>query len=513
MDKAAGETQVSKKSLSKGAIWIGSSRLIVNAIGLVSTLVLARLLVPQDFGLVAVAEAIFALVAAITELMLATSLIQHRQPRAYHYHTAWTLNLARAVVLALIMAGLGLPFARIYGDERFVGLFLVLAGATFVGGFENPMLVTLSRKLIFWQEFALNVSSKLVGFIVAAGIAYVFRSYWALVIGAFAAQFTRVAVSYVVVRYRPRFSLRGYRDLLSFSLWLTLSNGIQTANSRLDPVLLGLFVPSGMVGQFSVGMRLGYLPVREGLGPLRSLLFPAFSRMQDDMYRLRHAYLSGQAMVSLVAMPLGFGFAIVAAPMVELALGPNWLPAVPVIQVFAAMSALQASEGVQPLAMALDRTRDVFRRDTQILLIRIPLVLAGLTVGAATELGALMGIVIGSSAASVALLIASIRLVKALSGISIAEQLSVIVRPALAVSAMIGGIMLVTRQADGLPGLEGPLAEIALKVAAGAILYPLAIALLWLAFGRPDGAESAVLALVRRGWLIVRARARALHAR
>jgi O-antigen/teichoic acid export membrane protein len=511
MEKTAKKSESSKKSLSKGAIWIGSSRLLVNAIGLISTLLLARLLVPQDFGLVAVAESVFALVGAVTELMLATSLIQHRRPRAYHYHTAWTLNLSRAVLLAVFMAALGYPFAAIYGDDRFIELFIVLAGATLIGGLENPMLVTLSRKLIFWQEFALNVSSKVVGFVVAIVIAYVFRSYWALVIGALAAQAARVLISYAVISYRPRFSLRGYRDLLSFSFWLTLSHGIQTANGRLDPLLLGLFVPSAMVGQFAVGNKLAYLPVREGLGPLRSLFFPVFSRMQDDIHRLRYAYLKGQGLVSLIAMPLGLGFALVAAPLVELALGENWLPAVPVIQIFAAISALQASETVQPLAMALDRTRTVFRRDLQVLLIRIPLVLAGLALGAVTPLGSLMGIVIGSAAASLVLLAFSLRLVTVLSGISLATQLSVTIRPFFAAVVMSAGILILQNNAGLFNRVGGPLVEIAVTIATGAVLYIAALALLWLGSGRPDGAESALLALSHRSWVIIRQRARLGH--
>ena len=511
MDKAAGKTEANRKTLTKGASWIGSSRLIANAIGLVSTLVLARLLMPEDFGLVAIAESVFGLVGALTELMLANSLIQHRRPRAYHYHTAWTLNLARAALLAAMMALIGFPFALVYGDDRFVGLFLVLAGATLIGGLENPTLVIMWRKLIFWQDFVLNVSSKLVGFLVAVAIAYFFRSYWALVIGALAAQATRVAASYVIRPYRPRFSLRGHRDLLSFSVWLTLSNGIQTANWRLDPLLLGLFVPSASVGHFSVGNRLAYLPVKEGLGPLRSLFFPAFSRMQDDMHRLRHAYLNGQGMVALVAMPVGFGFALIAAPMIELALGRNWLPAVPVIQIFAAMSAIQACESVQPLAMALDRTHLVFRRDVQVFLVRIPLVLAGLALGAASGAGALMGIVIGAAAGSLVLFVLSLRLVTALSGLSIARQLSVAVRPLLAALVMSAGLMLVTSEPALRAALDGPLTEIAFSIGAGGILYVAAISLFWIASGRRDGAESAILGLAHRAWLGVRHRGRTSH--
>jgi O-antigen/teichoic acid export membrane protein len=494
-----------KKLLIKGAAWMGSSRLLVNAIGLVSTMMLARMLVPEDFGLVAIAESVFALVAAITELSLAHSLIQLRKPRAHHYDTAWTLNVLRALLLAIVMVGLGFPIAQLYGDDRLIDLFFVLGAATFIGGFENPKLALFTRDLIFWQEFALRVASKLVGFIVAIAIAYTYQSYWALVLGSLAAQITVVIVSYIVHPYRPRISLRGYRDLLSFSVWLTLSYGIQTANWRLDPVMLGLFVPSGTVGQFAVGNRLAYLPVKEGLGPILTLFFPAFSRMQGDMPRLRYAYLNGQGMVCLLAMPVAAGFAILAAPLVELALGAKWLPAVPVIQVFAVLSALHVIENSQPLAMALGRTKDVFRRDLRVFLIRVPIVLFGLFAGAGSEFGALLGIVAGRAVSGLINIGLNMRLVTILSGIPAAQQMAVALRPVLAAS-MMGAILLMLGNKLDLFSVSGSSPQhIGLMIVLGALIYPLLLLGLWLIAGRPAGAERGYLDLLQRGWQTARA--------
>lgn len=354
-----------------------------------------------------------------------------------------------------------------------------------------------------------HVASKFAGFVVAIAIAYAFRSFWALVLSSLAAQLTRVIVSYAVHTYRPRFSLRGYRNLLSFSVWLTLSNGIQTANWRLDPVLLGLFVPTGAVGQYSVGNRIAYLPIKEGLGPLRTLFFPAFSRMQDNLHRLRHAYLNGQGLVSLLAMPIGFGFAVLAAPLVELAMGRQWLPAVPIIQALVILSALQTVESSQALAMALDRTREVFRRDARVFAIRIPIVLAGLIAGTATELGALMGIVAGRAVSSLINIALNLRLVALLSGIPVARQLSVTWRPLLAAGAMAAALVFGLDRFEPVSALPGALVTIVLAGGAGAILYAVFLTLLWLGTGRPDGAERTLLTLADRAWRLLLDRARA----
>lgn len=495
-----------RKSLSKGAAWVGFSRLLINSMGLISTLILARILLPEDFGIVAVAESIFAIAASITELSLAHSLIQHKSPRAYHYHTAWTLNLLRAVALAAIMIALGFPFAWLYGDERLIGLFLALALATVVGGFENPMLAVFTRNLIFRQEFAIHVASKLAGFAVGIAIAYAFRSYWALVLGSLAAQVMRVIMSYAVRPFRPRFSFKGYRDLLSFSVWLTLSNGIQTANWRLDPVFLGLFVPAGPVGHYTVGNRLAFIPVKEGLGPLKALFFPAFSRMQDNIYRLRHAYLSGQGLVCLIAMPIGFGFAIVAEPLVQLAMGRAWLPAVPVIQILVILSVFQVCESSQSLAVALDRTREVFKLDVRVFIIRIPIIVIGLVVGHATEVGALLGVIIGRAISSLINIGLNFRLVKKLIQITVAEQLSVIIRPLLAAFLMSVVLLISINFFKMFTIFDFSISEIAIIVATGPIIYCLFLAILWLAAGLPAGAEREVWEFIRRAWTFLRQR-------
>lgn len=488
---------VGRGPVIRGAMWLGSSRLAINAIGFVSTLVLARLLSPGDFGLVAIAEAIFAIAGAITQLSLAQSLVQHREPQAHHFNTAFTLNIGRSVLLGAAIAVASIPAAQVYGDPRLRDVMLVLAAATAFGGLENPRLVVFERDLIFWQNFLLNVGSKLAGFVVAIAIAYAYRSYWALVLGSFVAQGVRVALSYVVLPNLPRPSLAGARELLSFSGWLTLTSGLKTATMRYDPLLLGLAVPQASVGHYTFGSRLGSLPVRESLTPLRSLLFPALSRMQDEPLRLRHAYRNAQGVIFFIAMPLAVGFALVAEPVVLLTIGEKWLPAVLVMQAIAILSALNQLENLEPLAMALGKTKRLFRRELRVFLIRLPLVTGGLLLGQATFIGVVMGVVLGRFLATLVNIALNMKLVETLAGDTVREQLRIAPRPIIASGIMAAGIALLF----GVPGASGDtvalIAHLLMVVPAGVALYGAATLVLWLALERPDGAEREILSSLR----------------
>ncbi|MEQ5788457.1 lipopolysaccharide biosynthesis protein [Erythrobacter sp. NFXS35] len=493
-----------RRPIIKGALWLGSGRVIVNAIGFVSTLVLARLLSPADFGLVALAEAVFAIASAVTEMSLAQSLVQHRKPEDHHYHTAFTLNLGRSLLLGLFIAAIAVPVAQGYGDDRLRDVLLVLAVAAAFGSLENPKLVTFQRNLIFWQDFLLSVAAKLTGLLVALGIALVYQSYWALVLGSLAAQVLRVGLSYAVIPYLPRLSLRGGRELLSFSGWLTLSNTLKTATWRFDPLVLGLVLPQAAVGHYTFGARLGSLPVKESLSPLRTLLFPALARMQDQPDRLRQAYLNAQAALVLIALPLGVGLAVLAEPLVLVAIGESWLPAVPVMQAIAILSAVQQWESSQPLGMALGATKSLFKRDMRVLAVRLPLVVAGLLIGQATPVGALVGVLAGRVAAGVFNVAVNIKLIEKLVNLSVAQQIGVAIRPALAAAMMAGALVFLKGFGLGEGSTEA-IVVLGGFVAAGIATYIAAIMLLWTASGRPEGAEREVLRLMVK---VFRARVR-----
>ncbi len=484
-----------KAQLFRGALWIGATRLAVNAIGLVSTIVLARLLVPEDFGLVAIASACALVISTISEMSLTNALVQHEDPQPAHYDTAFTLNLLRGALLALAIALAGWPLSVMFGDVRLFYLMTGFAAGNMISCIANPRLAILERALEFRQWIILSGGEKLAGFLVAALVAYVFRSYWALAAGAITSQMMRTAASYAVIRYRPRLSLRHYRELLSFSVWLMFAQLVQAVSYRADPVVFGAFLPTQEVGHFSLGSRVSSLVVNEVLQPISYVLFPAFSRMRKEPGRLRAAYLRAQGLLCLVAMPVGWGLAATAEPLVRIVLGNGWLPAVPVIQFLAVTAAFQRTNELYALAMATGRTDALFRRDLRGLCIRVPLVVGGLALGPAAGLGSLVGALAGHLLSSCINSVLNMQAVSRLCAISMRDQLSLVWRPAIAAAGM---ALIVSALAEAVPEdavFVTRAVSLALSTATGIAVYGLILAGVWLLAGRPRGAEAEVIQL------------------
>lgn len=473
-----------KEKLARGVLWLSGAKVVVNVLGLVSTLVLARLLTPEDFGLVAIAMTLIALLQSVTEMSLSAALIHHQAPTDDHFNSAWTMNALRALLLASVL-GIASPFvADFYKDPRLLPVLLLLSGSMALAGLNNPKQVVLTRRLEFWQEFAVLVTQKLAGFLVGVGMALVFHSYWALVAGTLATQIAGLIVSYCVVPFRPRPSLSKVRELWSFSAWVTLSYILNTINWKLDHLLIGTFISPKALGIYTVGDNLAGLPTRETIGPLEQALFPGLRQVTDDPERLRRTYARAQALITMIALPVGFGVGALARPLVELVLGPKWLEAVLIVQVLSCVFAVQTiSSAVHPLAMAKGKTRMMFGRDVFGFCLRVPIILVGMW------WAGMVGIVFGRMVSGTLGVFINATLVRRLIGLTIRQQLFNSWRSLLSVTVMWSAL---TATVHHWPVNGGALERAGwlagLGLAGGATYLALHFAL-WGLAGKPAGAE------------------------
>ena len=483
-----------RSRLTKGSAWIAGGRLAVNALGLLSTLLLARLLTPDDFGLVAIATSILAIIASATELSLGQALIQHRNPTVDHFHATWTLQAGRNLILALGFAVAAVPVAAAFHEPRLTPLMLVLAVGVFVQGLTNPRSIMMTRDLIFWQQFMLQVGTKVVGLIVSLIVAFVYRSYWALVWGTVASQFATVLLSYCVLPFLPRPRLRGARELFRFSIWLTLGQLINTVNWRADHLFIGGYLGPATLGYYTQGDSLASMPTREVSSPLTQTLFPAFARFADTKDQLPGVYQRAQALVTAITLPAGVGTALIAHPLVLLVLGAKWEPAVIVIEILAAAFAFQVMGALcEPLAMATGNTKLLFWRDLQGFFIRLPTIAIGML------LGGLVGVLYARALTGSISIALHMNVVRRVSGLSFLDQLKVNFRAIASVAAM-SGVVAFLNWIHGPADLsKAALAErVALLIGVGAVIYTGTMASLWQIAGRPEGPETEILTMARK---------------
>ena len=169
--------------MAAGAAWVIIFRLTDRGIGLVSTLILARLLVPADFGLVAMSMSILALVEILSTFSFDIALIQNAKSERRHYDTAWTLNVLLGLANATALLALAIPVSIFYSEPRVIAVMCIIALNCSIQGFGNIGVVAFQKDLDLQKEFRLGVTKKLVAFCVTVTVAYLLRSYWALLAG------------------------------------------------------------------------------------------------------------------------------------------------------------------------------------------------------------------------------------------------------------------------------------------------------------------------------------------
>lgn len=482
------------KRVGAASIWIALTRAAVNSFGLISTIVLARLLVPSDFGLVATGTAIYAVMLAVTDMSMAQALINHANPTREHMHTAWTLGALRGAIIGALLALSGPFVASSFGDPRLVTVMNIFGIGMFLSGLENPRPTLLKKDLIFWQDFILNLSSRFAALVVSVVIAYFYRSYWALLLGTISGQLVSLIISYMILPFLPRPSLRHAREMMGFSIWLTLGNAVDNVNWRLDTLLVGKFLGTRYLGLYSVGNTLSSFLTRETTQPIAQALFPAFTHVRDDASRLRTAYQRAQTLMTAIALPMGFGMAIIGDLLVLLLLGDKWLPALIVVQVIAIVSALQSMERpARSLAMALGATRLLFWRSVQMMVFRVPMIVLGI------YLGGFEGLVYARMISGFTSIFANFWIVRQLTGLSMLEQFMANCRPVGAVLVMSAAVLLLKGQLPAGHSQIDLILEVTACVVTGGVVYLGTLFGVWLALGRPPGSEREIIDLSTAG--------------
>lgn len=469
------------------------SRIGVNAISFVSSIILARLLLPEDFGLVAIALSISAIITALTSLPIGEALIRLNHIEDNHFDSAFTLGILRSGVLACILLLAAVPVGYFYGDARLAPIMFALAAQALVAGFYSPRWMLIQKRLSFGPDAFQHIATRVVSAITAIFIAYYYRSYWAIIAPILVMQTVSVVITYVFAPYRPRLCIARIPEIWSFSIWMTFSTILKTVGARLDTLLIGGMLGQRAVGFYNYGEEKAALPTRELSSPLISLLFPGLAAVKNDPARLAAAYKRVQTLIFAVCAPLGVGFALVADMFVQILLGEKWLPIIPIMQVLAVTLAFENLViAVAPLTMVLGRTRTLFARDALTFSCRIPLIVAGLWL-----LG-IEGALISRVLATLCFLGVYLTLARDVTNMSIIEQLKGCFRTFFALAGM-AACVIAFKMALPSAALTEPGFMLA-TVALGAIVYGVLHGGLWAATGRPQGPESEIFSIADKFW-------------
>ena len=480
--------------LKLGAILMITMRWAVRLMGLVSMVILARLLTPEDFGIVAMAMVFQALMEGLVNLNVELAIIRNQQAEKAHYDSAWTLGLVQFAVIGAILASLAGYAAEFYDEPRLEAVIWVAALALFVRGWVNIGVVDFRKDLNFRLDLKYNLAVNAVRVVCTIGLAFLLRSYWAMVLGILAGSIAAVVISYAMSPRRPRPSFERTREILSFSAGVWLVNLNSFFSRQADRLIMGRLLPMGALGGYSVAIDLARLPSAELILPMSRALVPGYAKVKHDVERMARLFKALLGAVAVLSAPIAFGFPLIAGDFTFVVLGEKWTFIVPMLQIAAVLAVIELVAGCnRPLLLAAG----------SMMMLNIVLTLETI-IGLSAIYPAYLwrqeeGVLLTFTAVRCAVLLGLLGLSAVTLRVRFGELLQSFLRPFLAGAVMAAGVW-----SAHLPDLN-PWLRLPWLLGVGGLLYAVALFGIWHLCGRPNGIERSVIDHV--GGLIAKRRA------
>jgi len=319
----------------RGGFWVFALRITQALFSLIRTIVLARVLAPNDFGLFGIALLAMSALETFSQTGFQQALIQKKGDVKPYLDTAWTVQAVRGLLLAGLLYIVAPYVAAFFGEPNAGPLLKVLGLSMVFQGFTNIGVVFFQKELEFHKQFIYQFSGAVTDLAVAITAAVLLKNAWALILGLVAANLVRMVVSYLVHPYRPRPRLQAEkaRELYTFGKWIFGSSILIFLLTQGDDIFLGKVLGATALGFYQMAYRISNLPATEITHVISQVTFPAYSKLQDRLPELQKAYLQTLQITAFFSVPLAGGIAFLAPDFTRIFLGEQWMPMVPAMQV------------------------------------------------------------------------------------------------------------------------------------------------------------------------------------
>lgn len=465
-------------------------RWMLRSIGLVNIVVLARLLMPSDLGLVAMAVLVIAFANNFTQMGAQQLLIRQRDIDRDAIDAAWTIHILQGLFVGVLVL-LAAPAAGSYfGDPRVESILRVLALVPLIRGFRNIGLTLARRDLDFYPDFLAQVMSKLAEFVITLVLVLWLRSYWALVIGSVLGAIGAVAISYRLHSYRPRICCRNLGPYFRFAAAIVPLRIARFGNTRGGVVVAAGMATSSQFGLFNIAVVVTDMLGKELVAPLSRGVFPGYSRLGSDRGLLARVFVEMLNVSASLLLPAGIGLALVADDFVVTILGPRWLESVTYIQWFAFAGAIAGINHMMNFHILIAAGHEARAAATAWarLILFIPSVIAAGTLG-----GGLLAIARITLVFELLFLPISILVLVRSIPVSVWQLAAGLLRPLLSAMAMAVAVVCLYSLEFDDAGIR-----LLLAVSLGMVSYGVSLYVIWRLCGCPVGAEALLVKYLRR---------------
>lgn len=315
----------------RGGVLTAAAQAIKIGIQFLSVVILARMLVPEDFGLVASVGPIIAFVGLFQNLGLQQAIIQRPAIGRQQLNQVFWISALAGFCCTAGIAALSPAVSVFYGDARMTGITLAAALPLLLGSLAALPLALMNRNLRFGQLAVNDVATSAAGPVAAIAAAYAGLGYWSLVIGPAVGAAVTLLGAWLATGWTPgRPDLKVEREILSFGANLTGFNLVNFFSRNLDNILIGKFSGPVELGYYDRAYKLLLFPLQNINQPLSRLMVPLLSRIQDDKPRFRDLYLRTNWLLAFITVPGIAALTIAAEPVVGILFGERWLAVAPI---------------------------------------------------------------------------------------------------------------------------------------------------------------------------------------
>lgn len=353
-----------KDQTVKGIEWVAVGQLIKYPLQLIISIVIASFLSPKEFGLIAMVTVFTGFASIFVDLGFSSAIIQKKEINNKLLSSVFFLNMTVGLFFTFLFSFGSYFIGWFYEEPKLVPVTIALSFTFIISSLSSVQLAIMQRDM----NFKTLVCAELVAFFVSSGgallLAYFGYGVWALV----ANHLLIVAITLVLIWkasiWRPSlyFSIKEVKEVWGFGKNLTLFTGLNYWTRNLDNLLIGKFIGNGALGIYSRGYGFVTMPVMQISAVLAKVMFPALSRVKDNINLLTDIYLKSCQIIALITFPLMAGLFLVAEEFVLLFLGKEWIEMIPVLQVFSILGAVHSiATTVGWIYLATGKTNMMFK--------------------------------------------------------------------------------------------------------------------------------------------------------
>lgn len=358
----------SNKSIMSNMLWKLGERFLAQVISLIVSIVLARLLMPEEYGTIALVLVFINIANVFVISGFSTGLIQKKDADDMDFSTIFYFNLVVSVILYLILVIVSGPISEFYANPELRLILRVLGIRIIVSALNSIQHSYVARKMMFRKYFWATLFGTLVSGLVGIILAYKNAGVWALVAQYLTNTIIDSIVLWFTVKWRPKllFSFDRLRTLVSYSWKILFEELSATISNQIRNLFIGKVYSSNDLAYYSKGQQFPSIIVVNISSAISSVLFPAMANIQSDSQELKKIMRQSIKITSFIVFPMLLGLGLISKPLILLLLTDKWLNSVPFLQLFCLSFALQV--GLYPRHQALKATgrSDVFMYEHQI---------------------------------------------------------------------------------------------------------------------------------------------------